>query len=607
MRWCLALSLLSVAAAQTSPVNLGDSINLLGPAINAGGSAVLFAAGVTPAAAADAGTNLYVFENGSTRKLTSFQGGTARNGVSTLAFAAGRALYVARPDGPGSNTEEIHLLDVASGADRLLVTDTAGCPQPICVNCAASCIGSVHLSPDGSQVIYWVARSQPLYVIPAQGGTPMPLPVASGFLAPSPQRVVSGNGVMVFTSQSATAGTTPGPMQVYTIRLDGTGLTQVTRFQDPSTVVTAATISADGSLIAFASDASGAGRQTGSQIWVVRPDGSGLRQLSESPDAAGSPSVSADGSVVAFVQGKKLMRGRTTDGSLLALVSFSISTPLQPVVSDDGSAVAFERGTSPFTPAAVYCVPTDGASDPRAFVSVYAPRFLNAGGVVSATNVGPPSPGSLITVYGANLVPDELTVAGQFPLPDSLDGISLLVNGQPVPVLAVTPWQINAQLAQTVPPGTTSFAVGDAGGAVLPAVSGDVRALAPSNFSYNLTRGTMSYIQAVAFHAGTGIVADVDHPAAAGETLQIFGEGFGATDPDVPAGTPSPSQPPAQARQTPALVIGNQPAQVTFAGLAPGLPGVYLVNVVVPARLTPGIQSLMWQGNNFFQSAIAVK
>jgi uncharacterized protein (TIGR03437 family) len=36
------------------------------------------------------------------------------------------------------------------------------------------------------------------------------------------------------------------------------------------------------------------------------------------------------------------------------------------------------------------------------------------------------------------------------------------------------------------------------------------------------------------------------------------------------------------------VTIGAQPAQVLFAGLAPGFAGLYQVNAVVPPGITPG-------------------
>jgi uncharacterized protein (TIGR03437 family) len=55
--------------------------------------------------------------------------------------------------------------------------------------------------------------------------------------------------------------------------------------------------------------------------------------------------------------------------------------------------------------------------------------------------------------------------------------------------------------------------------------------------------------------------------------------------------------------------IGGRDAVVAFAGLTPGLAGVYQVNVVVPSGLTAGVQSLSWldSSNNTIYSSIAVK
>ena len=98
-----------------------------------------------------------------------------------------------------------------------------------------------------------------------------------------------------------------------------------------------------------------------------------------------------------------------------------------------------------------------------------------------------------------------------------------------------------------------------------------------------------------AFHANSATPADRAHPAAAGEILEIYGTGLGATDPSVPAGFPAPASPPARAFATPQVLIGNVPAQVPFAGLTPGLAGVYQVNAIVPAGLRSGTQVIQWR------------
>jgi uncharacterized protein (TIGR03437 family) len=164
----------------------------------------------------------------------------------------------------------------------------------------------------------------------------------------------------------------------------------------------------------------------------------------------------------------------------------------------------------------------------------------------------------------------------------------VLLNGTRLPMLAISPWQINAQLPQETPVQSSSFQVSFADAAVTPPeVAGIVNA-APALFVSQVRSNGAIVYQAAAFHAGTAIPADDDHPAHAGEILEMYGTGLGLTDPVVPAGQPSPQIPPASAKVQPLVRIGNAEARVMFAGLTPGLAGVAQVNIIVPAGLKPG-------------------
>ena len=140
-------------------------------------------------------------------------------------------------------------------------------------------------------------------------------------------------------------------------------------------------------------------------------------------------------------------------------------------------------------------------------------------------------------------------------------------------------------------------------------MSVEVKSFSPANFVFPFTRGRLYYPQAAAFHAGTSVAADMDHPATAGEALEIYGLGLGMTVPLVEARVASPGSPPARAQQAPRVQIGGRDVAVTFAGLAPGLAGVYQVNVIVPTGLAPGLQTLAWIGSDgpVIYSSIAVK
>ena len=96
---------------------------------------------------------------------------------------------------------------------------------------------------------------------------------------------------------------------------------------------------------------------------------------------------------------------------------------------------------------------------------------------------------------------------------------------------------------------------------------------------------------AAAVFPGTKTLADGAHPAAAGEVLEVYSLGLGLTTPRVEAGVASPF---ATADVKPRVRIGAVEAEVIFAGLVPGLAGVYQVNIKVPTGLSPGYQALRW-------------
>ena len=74
-------------------------------------------------------------------------------------------------------------------------------------------------------------------------------------------------------------------------------------------------------------------------------------------------------------------------------------------------------------------------------------------------------------------------------------------------------------------------------------------------------------------------------PVRPGEVVQLFGTGFGVTNPPTPAGRLAGV---AELEMKGAMRIGGLPAQITYQGMAPGFAGVYQFNVVVPAGLQNG-------------------
>jgi uncharacterized protein (TIGR03437 family) len=505
-----------------------------------------------------------------------------------------------------SDGEGVGIVDISSGKVLRLNVDTQGCIRPLalCISCFFACVVNPHVTADGNKVVYAVRRNQPFFVVNSDGTGLTQLPVYSGALAPSSQRVISTNSRIVFTS-SAPFGPTfaASSTDVYTMNLDGTEIKNLTNFGNDSAIFSSnATISADGATIVFETNYAGAVSAPAQemQIWAIQSDGSGLRQLTYGPGAATSPSISADGKTGVFLQANLInilqpFVDVQPHGLRFSIAVLRYSVPQSPVISEDGTHVAFLIGPTNSSAGAVYEVNTNG-SDVHA---AYAPRAISPHGVVSAAGFAvPPSQGGLVSVYGINFSGDSIMSAAAFPLPLALGGASVLVNGAQLPMLGVSPWQITAQLPQETPAQSSNFQVSFADGMMTPPEVGGIVTAAPALFVSQIQRGGTTIYQAAVFHPGTAIPADDDHPAQAGEVLEMYGTGIGATDPAVLAGQPSPANPVARATLQPVVRIGGVQARVLFTGLTPGLAGVGQIDIVVPSGLKPGRYLVAMESGN---------
>jgi uncharacterized protein (TIGR03437 family) len=89
-------------------------------------------------------------------------------------------------------------------------------------------------------------------------------------------------------------------------------------------------------------------------------------------------------------------------------------------------------------------------------------------------------------------------------------------------------------------------------------------------------------------HGVTPFLASPAKPATAGDTVVIYCTGLGLVAPPVTAGTATPLSPLSKTTNPVTVTIGGLPAKVSFAGLTPTSAGLYNVNAVVPAGITPG-------------------
>jgi adhesin/invasin len=195
----------------------------------------------------------------------------------------------------------------------------------------------------------------------------------------------------------------------------------------------------------------------------------------------------------------------------------------------------------------------------------------------AASLVAPVAPGSIVAITGRNLARGVAT-ATAFPLPGSLAGATVNVNGAAAPVMAASSGEIVFQMpAANAGSGSVDVLRDnlDSGAAAV-----QIAASAPGIFTLPENQGAI-------LNQDYG-VNDPGLPAKAGTEVMLWATGQGATAPAVAAGTAAPAIPLATTPQTPVVTIGGIPAQVLFSGLAPGYAGLWQINAVVPANAPVG-------------------
>ena len=195
------------------------------------------------------------------------------------------------------------------------------------------------------------------------------------------------------------------------------------------------------------------------------------------------------------------------------------------------------------------------------------------------------APGSLISVFGNNLSPTSVATS-QIPLPTAIGQSCLTANGIAIPMLFVSPQQINAQVPFYLE-GSATLTLYTPGGA-----SDDyflnIQPVAPAVFQSG-TAGPLTGIPTVVKASNQQLVTG-SNPIHGNDWIVIYATGLGLTSPPVAAGLPAPYAPPAVAAVAPDVSLGGVPLHVSYAGLAPGEVGVYQINAQAPSKPPEGDQ-----------------
>jgi uncharacterized protein (TIGR03437 family) len=210
--------------------------------------------------------------------------------------------------------------------------------------------------------------------------------------------------------------------------------------------------------------------------------------------------------------------------------------------------------------------------------------FISPAGVQNAagnTPDGSVAPGSIISIYGNNLAAG-LQIGPTSPLAQTIADVTVTLGDRILPLMFVSPGQINAQMFSDLADGdyilvAHRIAQDDVKGQFT------VHRDAPALFTQVNPDGTT---QVVALHAD-GSAVTVDNPAQSGETITVFGTGFGPYDQPTVDGFAISSAGVWNVVDPVSVAVGSQVVQPNSAIGAAGMVGITVVQVTLPAGMPP--------------------
>ena len=256
----------------------------------------------------------------------------------------------------------------------------------------------------------------------------------------------------------------------------------------------------------------------------------------------------------------------------------STSAQVLSVSSWSGTSITAQLPSSLFGMVTIGVNSTTGSDSINVMIASPTPAITgveNAGSFVTGV-----APATWIAIFGTGLAQSTYTwQASDFvngALPTELQGVSVTIDGKPAYVEYISPTQINVLAPDDTTTGSVQVVVTSNSQASNSFTATEAQ-FAPSFF----VSGTSGIVAAE--HADYSVIS-ASNPAAPGETILLFGTGFGPTSPDSPTGQSVTAA--AELANSVAVTIGGVSVTPAFAGLVES--GLYQFNVTVPTGLAAG-------------------
>ena len=421
-----------------------------------------------------------------------------------------------------------HSYDYFGPSDQVeLIDHMSGARRTIPVAGFQPIEGGRQVTSDGTVLVYangtlWLIRRDGSYQYVPSFGLEDP-PVSTPFFSPVLRATMNDAGTVV----------------VYQTRSSETPRIHISQPGDPESPrelvateqgCTDPVISADGSRVLFLSRANFSGNNAAgtAQAWTIETATGRIRQVTSDPAGIEEATLSGDGGIawVATFAGRLLQVDIET-GAIREIVA-------QTTVVDQ---------------------------DPFGF-----PLIAASGGLARLTGRG------LARQYAGS----------SLPLATELAGVRLLAGGAPLPLLWVSPFEIRFQVPWEME-GIRNLSLAPARSPFEEQTNRQLRIETGLPEFERLPNGR----PVIAHGDFNGLVTEED-PARPGEVLHFYLTGLGRVVPPVETGEPAPAAPLSLvAERLFVFWAGTLPPnlahpQVLFAGLAPGMVGIYQVSLAVP-------------------------
>jgi uncharacterized protein (TIGR03437 family) len=326
----------------------------------------------------------------------------------------------------------------------------------------------------------------------------------------------------------------------------------------------------------------------GTNVWVTNTGSGTVTKLQASTgNVVGTYTAGTDPVGIVF------------DGTYIWVANYLGNNATQLLASSGATMVTYTAGTNPWDLAydGVSIWATDYGTNTVTKITP-SPSITPSGVVPIYSTATTIQPGEWVSIYGSNLAGGTTIWNGTFPT--TLGGTSVTIDGKAAYLYFVSPGQIDLQSPSDTTTGPVSVVVTTAGGSASSTVTLGQFGPSFSRLDTKHVAGIILRLNGTGAHGGgsydilgpTG--SSLGYPtvaAKAGDIVELYGVGFGPTNPSVPAGEVPPAGPTPVTTFGVQLSIGGTAVVPSFSGLTEA--GLYQINLTIPAGLGTGDLSLV--------------